>query len=249
MKARHKDIIVRFQLNPDVPRHVEVDEVKLRQILMNLLDNAVKFTDSGYVRLKLSVQNIPRLESCRIHQTSDLLWLQFDVEDTGPGIAQDELELLFQAFFQTDSGKRYNGGTGLGLAISKEFIVLMGGDIAVASTLGKGTVFRLDIPIKYAPLPSGYSEPVSEQSKVKYEDNLCSIQPHRRLFIDAAMRNMPSDWKQDLKKAAITGADTKMMVLVSEIPTTFNDLSTTLIKWINDFKFEKIITLIEQAES
>lgn len=108
------------------------DEGKLRQILLNLLGNAVKFTEQGSVSLKVY------WEDDSVH---------FEVSDTGYGIAAEELKNLFQPFVQTESGRKATEGTGLGLAIGKECIHLMGGDITVQSELGKGTAFNFYVKL------------------------------------------------------------------------------------------------------
>ncbi len=120
---------------PDLPAAVLADEGKIRQILVNLLGNAVKFTEAGTVTLRLRA-----LPQDREH------WLvQAEVEDTGPGIAPHELDRLFQQFEQTATGRRAGSGTGLGLAISREFARMMEGDIAVRSTEGRGSVFTVTL--------------------------------------------------------------------------------------------------------
>ena len=249
LKVKSKDITISFHVSSDVPQYVEIDKTKLHQILLNLLDNAVKFTNSGYVKIILSTQVNTFLETSCPPILPGMLWLQFAIEDTGPGISHDELDLLFQAFVQTDSGKRYNGGTGLGLAISKEFASLMRGDITVESTLGKGSIFRLRIPVKpeYSVSMPGENRPLKNDLELKGQ--IFSIEPNDNILLKTAMNNMPCDWRQELKKAAITGSDSQMMILMSEIPVSLDGLSATLTHWINDFKFERIITLIEQSES
>jgi PAS domain S-box-containing protein len=122
------------------PRFVVSDESRLRQILVNLLGNAVKFTREGWVVLRLEVRG----------DSSQGLRLVAEVEDTGPGIAPSDMTRLFQSFEQTESG-RLAGGTGLGLAISREFARLMGGDLTVESQLGSGTVFRLELGVEPCP--------------------------------------------------------------------------------------------------
>ena len=120
----------------DIPRWVVTDEGKLRQILINLLGNAVKFTaDGGIVlRLKGTVEQAGTVN------------LQFEVEDTGPGMSEEEVGRLFQAFEQTSSGKK-TGGTGLGLALCHGFVQIMNGSISVNSTVNKGSIFRFNIPV------------------------------------------------------------------------------------------------------
>jgi signal transduction histidine kinase/ActR/RegA family two-component response regulator len=134
VSAKHLHLL--FEIAPDVPHYVTGDEGKIRQILINLLGNAVKFTVEGGVTLRASYSNGSRQPR-----------LLLEIEDTGEGIAEDQLSNLFQAFVQTASGKRATEGTGLGLAISRQFVRLMGGDIHVSSTLGKGTVFAFDVLI------------------------------------------------------------------------------------------------------
>ncbi len=120
----------------DVPEAVIADRVKLRQILVNLLGNSVKFTDAGNVAL-------------RVLQDADRL--VFEVQDNGCGIGTEELENLFTPFSQAKAGAGVSGGTGLGLAISREFARLMSGDITVDSEPGRGSTFRLCIPLQIAP--------------------------------------------------------------------------------------------------
>ncbi len=123
-----------------VPRYVVADEGKLRQILINLVGNAIKFTRRGCVTV-------------RMRADGDVLghwWLNVDVEDTGPGMAAEDIASLFQQFRQTTLGINTGGGTGLGLAISREFAHLMGGDISATSVLGQGSCFHLRLPVGQA---------------------------------------------------------------------------------------------------
>ncbi len=139
VRIRGKPVTFRVRLESPVPATIESDPTRLRQILINLLGNAVKFTDSGRVELVLRVkhsQQGPKLE--------------FDVVDTGCGIDPDRAESLFEPFTQADSSttRRY-GGTGLGLAISRRLARLLDGDLfLVESNPGKGSRFRLVVPIK-----------------------------------------------------------------------------------------------------
>ncbi|NMF58542.1 ATP-binding protein [Pseudanabaena yagii] len=120
----------------NLPRYIHTDGVKLRQVLLNLLGNAIKFTRQGEV-----VMSISALESSESQDYT----LNFQVSDTGVGIAPEELDKLFEVFSQTKSGRESQEGTGLGLAISRQFVRLMGGDITVMSKLGKGTTFNFSI--------------------------------------------------------------------------------------------------------
>ncbi len=130
VRARAKSLRFVIDEAPGVPQLVRGDEGKLRQVLINLLGNAVKFTDAGGVALRV------RWEGGRA---------EFEIEDTGQGIAEAEVGQIFDAFVQSESGRSAKEGTGLGLAISRNFVNLMGGDIDVRSELGRGTVFRFEI--------------------------------------------------------------------------------------------------------
>ena len=122
-----------------VPRYLVADEQKLRQILVNLLGNAVKYTVTGDICLRVSVEKKESEKSSR---------LVILVEDSGLGIAAEEMNYLFTPFEQTSAGRNTGTGTGLGLAISRQFARLMGGDVTVTSEVDKGSVFRLEIPVK-----------------------------------------------------------------------------------------------------
>ncbi len=112
------------------------DKAKLRQTLLNLLSNACKFTQQGTISLEVARES---------HHGAD--WLEFQVADTGIGMTPVQMDKLFQPFTQvhSDSDRRY-GGTGLGLALSRKFCQMMGGDIAVESTAGKGSTFIIKLP-------------------------------------------------------------------------------------------------------
>ena len=135
-QARQKGLDMHVEVDVDVPALITTDGGRLRQILINLVGNAVKFTDRGSVRLQL-----------KYGATRDLL--QFRVIDSGDGMALPQQQRLFQPFSQIDaSASRRHGGTGLGLVISRRFAVLLGGDLTLESTVGQGSTFTLTLPCK-----------------------------------------------------------------------------------------------------
>ena len=138
LRAKEKGLTLRCDHLGEVPRYVRADEVKLRHILHNLLANAIKFTRRGGVTLRV----------CPIGGAPGGDMLQFDVEDTGPGIAQHELAAIFEPFVQASLGQQTVEGTGLGLAITREYVRLMGGDIRVSSTLGAGSLLQFEIRVR-----------------------------------------------------------------------------------------------------
>ena len=122
----------------DVPQFIVTDINKLRQVFINVLGNAVKFTEEGGIGVRVRVD--------RAGATGP--FLRVEVEDTGPGISSDDQDKLFRHFEQTKTGQQAGTGTGLGLAISREFVRLMGGDITVSSQVGRGSVFAIVLPLK-----------------------------------------------------------------------------------------------------
>ncbi|TVQ16198.1 MAG: PAS domain-containing sensor histidine kinase [Leptolyngbya sp. DLM2.Bin15] len=139
LRAESKGLDLNVAIAPDVPRYINTDQRKLRQVLLNLLSNAIKFTEVGSITLRAWVKAKPELSS------PPVFWIQFEVADTGVGIAHDELDSLFEAFAQTESGRQSNQGTGLGLPISRKFIQLMGGEITVHSVPQEGSQFQFYI--------------------------------------------------------------------------------------------------------
>ncbi|MDG0792804.1 ATP-binding protein [Cohnella ginsengisoli] len=137
--AARKRVTFTLRSEPDVPEYLHTDEQRLKQIINNLLSNALKFTHEGHVRFVVS----------RVPEGGPLAegGLAFGVEDTGIGIAADKQEAIFDAFFQADGSiSRAYGGTGLGLSIAKQFAMLLGGDIRLESEPGRGSRFTLLLP-------------------------------------------------------------------------------------------------------
>jgi signal transduction histidine kinase/CheY-like chemotaxis protein len=153
LRADTKGISLVFRCSPEVPRYIRTDERKLRQILINLLSNAIKFTTDGSVVLEAqaTVPGTPA-ETAETAETATLPAprLHFAISDTGAGIAPEDLECIFEPFLQTTLGQQAGQGTGLGLPISRRFVELMGGTMAVDSTLGQGSRFYFDIPVAMA---------------------------------------------------------------------------------------------------
>jgi PAS domain S-box-containing protein len=144
VKADEKQLQFSVQAEPDLPAAVKADDMRLRQVLLNLLANAVKFTDAGQVSLRVrslgpATQGPQGQWQARLH---------FEVADSGIGMGPDQLERLFQPFEQVGEAGRRSGGAGLGLAISRELVRLMGGELQVASQPGRGSVFSFDLDLQ-----------------------------------------------------------------------------------------------------
>ncbi|MFB2939424.1 PAS domain S-box protein [Aerosakkonemataceae cyanobacterium BLCC-F154] len=150
LRAEHKGLKLICHYPPELPNYIETDEGKLRQILINLLGNAIKFTQTGKITLQVQCQDSKARNQngkSRPISPSSHLRLKFEVKDTGPGIDPNELHRLFEPFVQLKNPKLSQEGTGLGLAISYQFVRLLGGELQVFSTLGKGATFRFEIPV------------------------------------------------------------------------------------------------------
>ncbi|MBD2485239.1 PAS domain S-box protein [Planktothrix sp. FACHB-1365] len=142
LRSSSKGIQLIIEKSPQLPRYIQTDERKLRQVLINLLDNAIKFTYRGSVTLRIKPLDLTVNGSDSSRYT-----LEFEVQDTGDGIASEELDSMFDAFVQTTTGRQSQQGTGLGLPISRRFVELLGGKITVRSQVGIGTCFQFTIEV------------------------------------------------------------------------------------------------------
>ncbi len=147
-EAYKKRIDYEINFDDKLPDHVYGDPYRIRQVVVNLLSNAFKFTSKGLI----SVNVFPAGQKYQIVEPShDEIWVRIVIEDTGIGIAEDRMESLFEPFVQADeSTTRLYGGTGLGLAICKRLVTLMNGRISARSTLGQGSSFYVDLPLQAA---------------------------------------------------------------------------------------------------
>jgi signal transduction histidine kinase/DNA-binding response OmpR family regulator len=142
MRAEAKDLALTYEALSPLPAVVLADETRLRQVLLNLLGNAVKFTDRGHVSLTVAVLDTAEIEADEPQAT-----VRFSVEDTGIGLAPDRLEQIFHPFEQVHAPDRRAEGTGLGLAISQQIVQLMGGQLQVQSVVGQGSTFWFDVAL------------------------------------------------------------------------------------------------------
>ncbi|MBD2509447.1 response regulator [Nostoc muscorum FACHB-395] len=178
LKAQSRGLKLILERSPTIPQYICADESKLRQVLVNLLGNAIKFTRIGQVTLRVETpnQNITPDEP---------ITLNFSVEDTGCGIADSDFNRLFEPFVQTEAGQKAQEGTGLGLPISQRFVQLMGGDIRVNSTLGKGSIFTFDIRTR-AVIMDTLPTPAPSRQVIGLEKGQPS---HRILIVEDKLEN------------------------------------------------------------
>ncbi|MEM7713976.1 MAG: ATP-binding protein [Cyanobacteria bacterium P01_A01_bin.68] len=245
-QADAKNLSFQFNLPPDLPQYISGDETKLRQVLSNLLSNAIKFTKKGKITLSVTTQTNNQVFSS--HSSPSLLSLSFQLEDTGCGIASEDIKKLFQPFVQTSSYKTENG-TGLGLAISHEFVQLMGGNLEVKSTLGEGSIFYFSIIVTLLE-STQFSDCTVQTSAV---DLFADSQPNnltkqltediRQETIRQNLQIMSSEWIASLNQAAIeVDADT-IFQLIEQIPNQYQLLTEEITKLTRKYDFDAIIAL------
>lgn len=157
LRARSKNLKLQFKLSNNLPSLVKGDQGKLRQVLINLISNAIKFTEEGEVTIRIDAAPLGASSTSQVFLPYTLTC---EVEDTGPGINPEDFDLLFQPFSQTSTGLKSGEGTGLGLPISQKFVELMGGNLSVISRLGQGSIFCFNIHIQANPseLPGSLRE-------------------------------------------------------------------------------------------
>jgi CheY-like chemotaxis protein len=179
IRAEQKGVLFTYKVLSSLPRLIRADEKRLRQVLINLLSNAVKFTENGEVTFKVGYvdnfegsaltqnskslrgaspysEKVPNTDALITHNSSKL---RFQVEDTGVGITQEHLQEIFLPFRQVGDRHRQIEGTGLGLAISRQLVQMMGSDINVQSTPGKGSIFWLDLDLVEVDCPPDIASP------------------------------------------------------------------------------------------
>ncbi|KAL6869643.1 histidine kinase osmosensor [Amphichorda felina] len=187
VKANEKFLDLTYKVDSSVPDHVIGDSFRLRQIILNLVGNAIKFTEHGEV--SLTIKERAEQEQVDTGEYS----VEFVVEDTGIGIAKDKLDLIFDTFQQADgSMTRKFGGTGLGLSISKRLVNLMGGDLWVNSEAGKGSEFHFTCRVKLA-----------SNDTTTLERQLKPYRGHQVLFVDKAQSSSGTEIKDMLKQIGL----------------------------------------------
>lgn len=196
LKIYEKKLAFKLQIDPELPEALMMDELRTRQILFNLVGNAIKFTDQGAITLSATASSSPG--------SPDLIDLTLIVQDTGIGIAESQLQSIFEPFRQQDgqSSKKY-GGTGLGLAITKRLIEMMGGQIQLVSEPGAGSTFTVLIPklaVGWNKVQPGGSElPVGSVAPVEARKELQSAGAGQPTIVSTSeIPNLPNTSNLDL---------------------------------------------------
>ncbi|MGL5079514.1 MAG: sensor histidine kinase, partial [Waterburya sp.] len=253
-KAESKGLKLIFALADNLPQSIHTDEVKLRQVLVNLLENAIKFTIKGSVTLRVKVEDFEKSEVSPAPSASPHLHtLIFEVEDTGTGIAVEEIKNLFDPFVQTRSGSNFQGGTGLGLPIAQKFVCLMGGKIGVNSRVGVGTILHFELPIQIVRAESEqlniryvYRSP---QASNDYTDSLSTSREQLSMSLaemTECLAQMPVEWVQQLHQAATQVNGRQIETLSEKISQSNPRLANAIVELVDNFCFEEIVTVTQQ---
>ncbi|MBE7385604.1 MAG: CHASE2 domain-containing protein [Leptolyngbya sp. SIO1E4] len=253
LRIEQKGLTFLIEVSPTIPQKLIGDAPKLRQVLINLLSNALKFTHTGTITLRVGERQLPQG-----------LYLHFEVEDTGTGIAASELHKLFEPFVQTESGENTKTGTGLGLAISKQLIQLMGGDLKVLSQVGKGSIFTFTVQVQIAPakasldaqaasklalsvsgegLPLQQAAPNLERALVSIDASVTT--PLSVKAITAELTTMPPDWLHDLYWAAFKLEGRQVMALLETLTASQETAAKYLVSLAEGYQYRKIAELIK----
>ena len=232
LKVRKKAIALVIEYAHDVPQYIYSDPMKLRIILMNLISNAIKFTQQGKVLVKVT-------GNFKNFQASGLTFL---VEDTGEGIEKEAIEQLFTPFFQSRSGKKSQEGTGLGLAISRKFIELMGGRIHLQSQVNQGTKVEVYLPIsETAEYPW-----CNDQSPVIAKNNLnLALANHSSDYQinQETLQVLPHHWREKFLVKLQAGDIMAMENLVVNIQHDYPQIATKLARLIHNYAFTELLDM------
>lgn len=236
-KVAKKGVTFEFERTAEVPRYVYSDESKLRQILMNLLDNAIQVTERGIIRIKVDV-----LEKSAI-APSDPLPLLIEVQDSGQEFAFEELDAVFQASAQSESGQKLAQELGLSLLLIRQFAQLMGGDVLFRGLPGQGSLVQVNLTVRstYAIQQLAELQPPSSTYTVQspYDEGI--------LTVEALKVAMPRDWLEQLHQAAVKGFDHQILHLLQKVPTTHASLAKVLELWTRNFQFDRIIDIAQRT--
>lgn len=231
MRAAQKGVALRLELAPHLPRAVRADQVKLRQVLINLLGNAVKFTERGAVTLTaepiLGGAATPAVEPVAGER---IVALRFVVADTGVGITPDELPRLFEPFAQAGVGRRGHEGTGLGLPISRQLVRLLGGELEVQTAPGQGSLFAFTIPLAVLDEAPAGEAPAATSSAV-------------------ALMALPARLLAGIESAALRANMREVDELIAQVNTLDGATGATLAELAAGFEYARIAALAREARA
>ena len=233
VRALAKEIALKFNLPNNIPQYIKTDPVKLNQILINLIENGIKYTNKGGVTVNL-----------KLISKGEYSVIAFAIIDTGHGILPSQLESIFIPFTQVQRATQE--GTGLGLSISQQFARLLGGEITVSSKLGQGSLFKFQIPVNIVSqdnleIDNQSLIPLPPQNNPKPQTTT-KITPEDLLF-------MPTQWREQMAQAAITIDSELILQLIAQIPEDRKILIQALTKMIDRFEYDELLDLTAERSN
>jgi len=239
MRAEEKEVLFIYDVDDRLPTGVEADEIRLRQVLINLLGNAVKFTPRGQVTLKISCwDNTQRAGSALRLPLRNEVRLRFEIIDTGIGMTPEQLDAIFLPFEQVGDAKQKAQGTGLGLAITRQLLSLMDGEVKVESQLGKGSKFWFDLTLPIVPTTLEETESHIQAIEQEPDDRSTMI------FIAP-----PAEQLEILYELASLGrmsALRKRLSYIEQLDIEYTPFANQVRELASMFEDEKILALVKK---
>lgn len=236
LNAERKGVTFICDIPETLPHIVYGDQKRLRQVLLHLLGNAVKFTEQGRVELRIAKKSIRNPKSEIFN--SKISNLKFKIQDTGLGMTPEQIEHIFQPFWQAAPYQLHSEGAGLGLTISQQILRKMGAELHCSSTVGKGSIFwfNIEMPIIDTPI-TDVAEPLSERS---------SEYPSQET-LTAALAALPADWLVILRQGAAVVDPEALMGIITRIRKRDFILADSLTRLMEDFDYDEILRLTEES--
>ncbi len=256
-QAEKQGLQFNLMVAPQVPKHVYSDDGKLRQVLIQLLKNAIQFTSAGQINLRVSLeashgQSGSSAAQSEHHDRQPAPVIFFEVGDTGCGIPHSaEVNQLFQAFTQSETGLQPKQGLGLGLYISHQYIQALGGQINLLSSPGQGTQVRFSLPVQRAAVALNGSLLAHSPEPELLEGGLSTVstmapEMAEALMTEALDQGLPLDWAIRLHRAAMQGFDQQIAALIQQIPEEYQPLAQVLSDWNKNFQFDPIVAITQR---
>jgi hypothetical protein len=246
-KAKRKGLMLNFYLSDRVPPQFQSDPLRLKEILTNLIRNAIQYTDRGAV-----IVNVDIADANPVHQgksgssdgfppSPDHGQLMVQVIDTGIGLTPENLEIIFEPFRKFEITHQTDDGLGLSLTLSQKFAQLLGGSITVESRLHQGSTFTLQIPILFMADPQDKPQESLEQNVTTP-----SASPVPSLLTMAELKLLPLPWLQQFHQTTIEGDTEAMVLLLHQLPPQCNAIAKKINTLIENYQLEILLELFSQ---
>ncbi|MDB9315001.1 ATP-binding protein [Spirulina sp. CS-785/01] len=236
LKAQEKGVQLQFAEPQPLPRYIETDESKLRQVLMNIVGHSISNTPQGQVTVQIKSESVS-------NETPPDTRLIFIVTDTGKGIPPEKLDTIFEPFSQTSTTRESSEDTGFGLSICQDYIHLMGGTISVNSQVGQGSTFTCDILVKTTDHPSKEPITTSVTDSSLSASSASAAAPPKEITA-ADLQIMDQSWSKKLYHAALSADEEEVLAIIAEIPDSEMALQQGLKELVENFRFDILVELV-----